>query len=249
MLSILKEIPSVGLYIVLWVLSAYWFKIKKYKMATGYLVIGFVLLLAISTSYIPKKLIFNMEKAYKPMVLNQLTRTTPYYIYVLGSGASKDSKLPAAMNLNTMTLTRLVEGIRIHTYLDHAILVTSAALKDSPKSQAQLSKETAVALGVNEARIEMLETATTTLEEAKDFKTRFGTNKTIILVTSALHMPRAVQIFKDQGMQVLPAPTAYVYKEDEYNGLAFPSFNSINLMNAYHITKLKEWYYLLVKKG
>jgi len=31
--------------------------------------------------------------------------------------------------------------------------------------------------------------------------------KTIILVTSAMHMPRSVALFEAQGLNVIPAPT------------------------------------------
>ena len=33
--------------------------------------------------------------------------------------------------------------------------------------------------------------------------------QSIILVTSALHMPRSVGVFEHQGLQVIPAPTDY----------------------------------------
>ena len=56
-------------------------------------------------------------------------------------------------------------------------------------------------MGVKEQNIQMLETPTSTLEEALAFKDKFGTSGNLILVTSALHMPRAVEIFSDQGIR------------------------------------------------
>lgn len=41
-----------------------------------------------------------------------------------------------------------------------------------------------------------------------------GINK-IFLVTSALHMPRSVAIFKKLGIEVIPAPTDFLFTEDE----------------------------------
>lgn len=190
-------------------------------------------------------MINSIEKTYAPIDLNQLNNTETYYIHVLGAGASLDSRLPASMKLHTSTLIRLVEGIRIYNHLEHGALVTSASAKKGFTSQAEISKETAVSLGVNEEGIKMLETPTTTLEEAIAFKEKFGKEKKVILVTSALHLPRAVEIFKDQGLNVTPAPSGYIYKEgpSEYNGITFPSLKSIELMNMYHRAKLKEWYY------
>jgi len=118
-------------------------------------------------------------------------------------------------------------------------------------SQAQLSKEAAISLGVKQQNIEMLETATSTLEEAIAFKEHFGVNKNVILVTSALHMPRAVEIFSDQGIKVLPAPTAYLCKKDDlsYSGITFPSIESLELTNSYQTAILKQVYYRWFKKN
>lgn len=250
MLSLLKALPNLSLYFSIWALFAYWLKKNKHKLATLVIASGIVLFLLCSTNYLPKKLIASIESAYDPINLNQIDRSEIYYIHVLGSGATTDSRLPPSMNLNQETLTRLIEGIRIYNYLDQAVLVTSAASKERPKSQAEISKEAAVSLGVNGADIEMLKTPNNTLEEALAFKREFGTNKNVIVVTSALHMPRAVEIFKDQGLSVIPAPSSYEYKEDgyRYNGVTLPSFSSLELMNAYHVAQLKHLYYRVFKR-
>lgn len=216
-----------------------------------FIIIGVVAFLLSSTSYLPKRLITSIEKTYDPIELQALDQSKTYHIHVLGSGATLDSRLPASMNLNIVTLTRLVEGIRLYNYLDHAVLVTSAGSRKRPKSQAETAKESAISLGVNKDQIEMLETPMTTLEEAIAFKKKFGTDKNLILTTSALHMPRAVQIFRDQGLNVIPAPSDYLYREDEnqYNGFTLPKFKSLELMNAYHLAVLKDWYYKIFKKG
>ncbi|WP_182205681.1 ElyC/SanA/YdcF family protein [Gelidibacter maritimus] len=219
-------------------------------MTTLIIIIGIVLFLLSATNYVPKKLIASIESAYDPIDLDLIDRSESYYIHVLGAGASRDARLPASMNLNQETLIRLIEGIRVYNYLDQAILVTSAASTNEPISQAEISKDAAISLGVNERDIEMLKTPITTLEEALAFKTEIGTNKNIILVTSAVHMPRAVEIFKDQGLKVISAPTGYLYKEDDtsYNGITLPSISSLELMNSYHVAQLKHVYYRILKK-
>ncbi|MEZ7500381.1 ElyC/SanA/YdcF family protein [Flavobacterium sp. Arc3] len=225
-------------------------KNKNFKMFAVYSTIGIILLLVCSTSYVPRKLINSIEKTYNPIALHKLDTTKSYYVYVLGAGASADNRLPPSMNLSSTTLARLVEGIRIYNNLPHVILVTSAAMKGVRISQAEISKEAAVSLGVKRQNILMLETPTSTLEEAIAFKYKFGTNKNLILVTSALHMPRAVEIFSDQGIKVIPAPTDYLYKEDgsRHCGITFPSFASIDLLNSYQTTVVKQLYYKWFKK-
>lgn len=242
--------PNSNWYFILIVLLAYLLKSKSKKMFITFSVLGIIFFLVCSTSYVPEKLISSIENKFAPIELNQFNPAKKYYILILGAGASNDNKLPASMNLNTITLTRLVEGLRIYRHLPHSILVTSASIDGEKISQAQLSKEAAISLGVPEQNIQMLETPTSTLEEAVAFKEKFGTKTNLILVTSAMHMPRAVEIFSDQGLKVVPAPTEYLYTKNQlgYNGISFPSFESLELTNSYQAAVVKHLYYKLFKK-
>jgi uncharacterized SAM-binding protein YcdF (DUF218 family) len=63
-------------------------------------------------------------------------------------------------------------------------------------------------------------------------------------------MPRAVEIFSDQGIKVIPAPTDYLHKEADaaFSTITFPCYDSINLLNNYQTTVAKLWYYRWFKK-
>jgi uncharacterized SAM-binding protein YcdF (DUF218 family) len=61
----------------------------------------------------------------------------------------------------------------------------------------------------------------------------------ILLVTSAMHMPRAAALFQAQGVEIIPAPTDYIVSEVEWRTLwhsgwasfllnLFPSASSLN---------------------
>lgn len=74
----------------------------------------------------------------------------------------------------------------------------------------------------------------------------------VILVTSAMHMPRSVALFKQQGIEVIPAPTDYSVAQEDLDNLihATPSGWLINLLpNAGSLssttTALKEYIGLL----
>jgi uncharacterized SAM-binding protein YcdF (DUF218 family) len=54
----------------------------------------------------------------------------------------------------------------------------------------------------------------------------------IILVTSAMHMPRSVALFQKQGMDVIPAPTDYRVTQSNWDELIHPTIENffINLI-------------------
>lgn len=49
---------------------------------------------------------------------------------------------------------------------------------------------------------------------------------TVLLVTSARHMPRSVRLFERQGFNVIPAPTDYLTSEAEWAGLTSPDLRN-----------------------
>ncbi|HEY9077686.1 MAG TPA: YdcF family protein [Anaerolineaceae bacterium] len=51
----------------------------------------------------------------------------------------------------------------------------------------------------------------------------------ILLVTSAMHMPRSVALFKKQGFEVIPAPTDYTVTQAEWDALFTGNLGSILL--------------------
>lgn len=54
----------------------------------------------------------------------------------------------------------------------------------------------------------------------------------ILLVTSAIHMPRAMAVFQKQGLEVIPAPTDYKVTQSVWDNLLYGSLESkiINLL-------------------
>jgi uncharacterized SAM-binding protein YcdF (DUF218 family) len=51
----------------------------------------------------------------------------------------------------------------------------------------------------------------------------------VVLVTSAMHMPRSVALFARQGIEVIPAPADYTVTEAEWQDLAHPNLPSFLL--------------------
>ena len=81
----------------------------------------------------------------------------------------------------------------------------------------------------------MLETPTTTLEEVRAFKDKFGAGKNVIVATDAAHMPRAMQMYKAAGYKPVAAPTNFKVKFDtnNYHGFTWPNVGSFQMMNEW----------------
>ena len=190
--------------------------------------------LMVSTAYLPQYLAGRLERKYSPLDVSMLKVVkSPIYIHVLGSGYSLDSALPATARLGLTAQGRLAEGIRLYRQINNCILVTSAGSLRNMETQAAVARNAAILLGVDSSRIAKLGTPNTTLEEAAAIAKLAGKNATVIVVTDAMHMPRAMKFFKAAGLTPIAAPTNYrIHKEVMGIGIKWwPSIGNISLMD------------------
>jgi uncharacterized SAM-binding protein YcdF (DUF218 family) len=136
-----------------------------------------------------------------------------------------------------------VEAIRISKCLPHYKIVTSGYSSLSLESQAEVAKRAAIALGIPTQNCEILSTPINTAEEVNAFAAKFGTTKKVIVISDALHLPRALMRYKKAGIKAIAAPTNFQVKQgpNDADGLSLPSISSINLMNDYLRERLKYW--------
>ena len=74
-------------------------------------------------------------------------------------------------------------------------------------------------------------TPSTTKEEAQAFTDKYGKEVQVIVVTNALHMPRAIKTFQEQGLKPIAAPTNFIVPKglNSYNGFTLPTIQSLRL--------------------
>lgn len=89
---------------------------------------------------------------------------------------------------------------------------------ESQSSEASDMTKLLVLLGVPESAIIKEGKSLNTYENAVNTRLILEEKgiKQIILVTSALHMPRSVKIFQKQGFDVIPAPTDFLVTEQDF---------------------------------
>ncbi len=182
---------------------------RKQKAGKILTAVGLIFLTVMGYGGVSNRLLRHFEYAYPPFQPEKYMANADApvkYIVVLGGGHVSDPYLPITSQINGSSLTRLVEGIRLHRNMPGTRLVLSGGVGFDPTPNAEIMARMAEQLGV--ARSEMiLETESRdTKDEARLLEPILGTDP-FIMVTTASHIPRSAGLFKKRGMHPIPAPT------------------------------------------
>ena len=207
---------------------------KKPSLSFKCLLSASALLILLSTGYVSDRVMHPIENNF---VSYQSTEKPVDYIVILGCGNSSNPDLPATSQLFPCSLQRLVEALRIFKLHPEAQLITSGAAFDNNASNATNVKQAAMALGVPDEKIIVESFPKDTEEEAELIALRVQ-GKNVVLVTNADHMLRAVNYFKQQGVDVIPAPASnWVKNIDSYKNWSYylpKSHNLTQTTNAWY---------------
>lgn len=139
----------------------------------------------------------------------------PAEAIVLLGGGTRPQLPPRPMSEMNEAGDRLVHAAHLyHAGKAPRIIVTGGAIElyGSVVPEAEAMRELLVALGVPDDAIVSEDRARNTYENAlyvREILEEQGIDE-VLLVTSALHMPRSVAIFVKQGMSVTPAPADFM---------------------------------------
>jgi len=171
---------------------------NSYKKAKITLFISVVYLFLISNSVVSNFLMSPLEDKYKNHGNIDISKVE--YILLLGGDFE----------------SRAYEVIKLSQKLQDAKIITSGYEGKRKITDALYAKEELISMGINKNRILMQDKPKDTIEEAISIK-KLINNKPFILVTSASHMPRAMEIFKKEGLNPIPMATAFEVKERTSN--------------------------------
>ena len=124
-------------------------------------------------------------------------------IVVLSKSRVVDANTPADRWFGT--LPRLMEGIRLWREIPHAKLILSGSAYSSVRAMEELPLD----LGVPREALVLETRSFNTADEARLIKTEVG-KEPFALVTSAVHMPRAMYLFRSEGTHPIPCPCDYI---------------------------------------
>ena len=75
--------------------------------------------------------------------------------------------------------------------------------------EGDVLRERAISLGISPGAVASTSKVRNTADEAKAVAAMLPANSTVLLITSAFHMPRAQRLFQRQGLSVLPFPVDF----------------------------------------
>ena len=131
------------------------------------------------------------------------------YVVVLGGRLEGDRHRPPSARVAGEVLPRLVEGIRVYQLCPGSKLVVSGGIPGLPDAGfAAVAGKLAEQLGVPGNDIIREQRPLDTVSEARTMQPLLQ-DSYFALVTSAWHMPRAVALFRAQGLKPFPAPAAF----------------------------------------
>lgn len=179
---------------------------------------AFVLLVVFSSPLMAQQFIGSLEAWYPPPAIGLSDRYDA--IVVLGGGIDKKGTLRPAAELTSYSRNRTTCGADLYLkgYSPKLVLTggDNSIFGSGPKEAPEM-KRWAHRLGVPEDAILTEEEARTTYENAVGARRLLGP-ASILLVSSASHLPRAAALFSKQGFRVTPVPCAYVAQDKPWDG-------------------------------
>lgn len=220
---------------------------RRGVLAVSLTVAAALLLLLFSNGYVAGRLAQTLEWRHLP----QGDYPTADAIVLLG-GSTRAEEYPRAMTEMNEAGDRLFETARLYRAgKAPVVIVTGGAIgwMGSTVPEADGMRELLEFLSVPSAAILADAAAQNTYENARHVRAiadERGIEK-ILLVTSALHMPRSAAIFEKQGFEVVPAPTDFfatrAEDREEEIGLSGLAYSLLPDVQYLHISTkvLKEY--------
>jgi uncharacterized SAM-binding protein YcdF (DUF218 family) len=218
----LYKFVKYGLYPLTWivlllgaaaVLALFPFSPTRLRWVRLLVIASLLLLVTISNPLIAASLMGSLESWHRPAHLSPSDRFDA--IVVLGGGINEKGSLRPAAEPTSYSRNRTTCGVDLFQqgYAPTFVLTGGDArvFGTGPKEAAEMQRW-AVRLGVPESATMIDTEARNTYENATGTKRLIGP-ASILLVSSAGHLPRAVPVFTKQGFRVTPAPCDYVSQD------------------------------------
>ncbi len=220
----------------------------------GWIVIAVALsLYLLSTEAVSRSLLGNLERSTVAATLEDMQDAQA--VVVLGGGVVADAPSEELLSgygrdsLAPEAESRLLYGMRLAQRLGVPIVVTGGRVfpDDRVDTEASVAQRLLLDLGFPAERIMVEENSRTTAENALYTARQFSWD-TVVVVTSAWHMRRAIGAFRRTDMTVYPAPAPFRTDRRSLKAVHFmPSAKALYNSSQFVRETLGHWYYQLVR--
>lgn len=224
--ALLMPLPLILGLLILGLVLLYLNRARRLSLVA--LTSGTLLLLLLSVPLLPRQAATAIENDYPRLWMPP----DASWVVVLGAGSRPDPSLSPVSRLSTNSLHRLAEGVRLYRQLPAATLIVTGGVPDVTEHTLTTADDlatVAASWGVPPEAILRAREPVNTEAEADAVARWVKPGELMILVTSALHMRRAVALFDEKGLAVVPAPTQGLVP-DGVVGNQIPRSGNISLM-------------------
>lgn len=191
------------------------------SLAGGFLVtLSLALLYLFSTSYIANRLMMEVE-TFAALSPKEISGSKAQAIVVLGGGRRQDTPEFEGDTVNGLLLERLRYAAFLSRISGLPVIPSGGSGQFEGTPEAHLAKRileeefNTPVLATEEKSRTTWENATMTAALLR----RLGIGR-VYLVTHAMHMPRAIAMFRRAEVDVIAAPTAFYHRDDSSNPLS-----------------------------
>jgi len=142
-------------------------------------------------------------------------------IVLLGGGLyEKAPEYGGVDSLSNHAMMRTIYATKLARQSGMTVITTGGAvLSETTEPEGVVMRRWLMEFGVTETAIVVEAMARNTWENAANVKAILEKNgfHKALLVTTAWHMPRAVQVFESHGITVIPAPCYYKVEDEPYD--------------------------------
>ena len=185
-----------------------------------FLIFATCILYFLSITPVSNLLVYSLECQYQPPSLEVLEEMD--IMVVLGGGVMSSGGFRKSPEASGATYSRVFNGVKIFRQSGTKVLVLSGAggHRDG-ETNADVMKDVAIALGISENKFITEGKSRNTMEHAIELAKLFPPEERmrIGIVTSALHMERAVLAFYKKFPQnsIIPIPVGYIYLPPDWS--------------------------------
>ncbi len=185
---------------------------RRYRLGRGLMVVAVAALYFLSWEPFASRLIAPLEERYPALLEPAEVEAPVAAIVVLGHGHRLDARIPVTGQANPDGVMRVLEGVRLQRYFPEASLwLTGGAIRGATPN-AEVIHRLMRATGLDASAVERFSEPRNTAQEARAVAQRLEARRPgekVVLVTEASHMPRAMALFRGQGIDPIPAPTRH----------------------------------------